>query len=86
MNNTKAKFKEKLKGMSFNQLIDEQSKLKRLMMIARMEVSRQQNPMDKKSGLDKKAQQLGLETFGSTKIVKWKHAYISQLLHNKVIK
>jgi hypothetical protein len=83
---TKNQYKEKIKTMSFNELIDEQTKIKRVLMIARMEMSRDQNPMDKKTGMDKKAEQVGLDKFGSMKLIKWKHAYVSQKLHDAVVK
>lgn len=72
--------------MNLQELIEEQTKLKRIMMMARGEVSRQQNPQDPRVGMDKKAQQIGLTSFGSMKITKWKHAIISQRLHELTIR
>jgi len=83
---TKNKFKEKIKKSSFKEIIDEQSKLKSLLMMARMEMSRSQNPMGKDAFMEQKARNIGLDKFGSMKLVKWKYAYISQILHNKTIK
>lgn len=91
MNNYKGKFtkntfKKRIKTMSFKELIDEQSKLKSLLMMARMEMSRNQNPMHKDAFMEQKAINIGLDKFGSMKLVKWKHAYISQILHNQTIR